>query len=230
MAVRARVSQHTVSRRIQHGAFTQLGFHGLKVDAKIVQQAPGYFAPGIGAIHIDRATDTQQRVSIMVKLVAFGMSAKVVMIVQHQNRRIGSHPLLIESCSRKTTHARTHDYHIVVFIELLIVGGLLPIPCEGVRYLERARVITAHPGQERWVVIGRCGLREQHLRCQQGGAGTDGHTVHKISSCNFVCHRIKTPLPEWRRSRSQLFRDTGPAYPMLTVVRNNAISKDGLRI
>ncbi len=82
VAIRTGQRHQAVGRRAQQRDLTHIGRQRLEVDAEIIKQALRDLAVVSGGLQVDRSTDAEQRLPVLVKLVALRVPAKVVMVVQ----------------------------------------------------------------------------------------------------------------------------------------------------
>ena len=143
-------------RQILAGA----GIHEVQkvlVEANIIHELSCGIAVASDGLNILCATQTHHHPAVPVKFVAFGVAAKVVVVIQYQHFCLWTHLLPVKMGSGETTHARAHHDQIVVLVQNLIVSGFFTPPTEGVSDFIGSLVATTHARQARRVVAARRG-------------------------------------------------------------------------
>ena len=120
----------------------------------------------------------------MGELVALGVSAEVVTIVEHENacaRRRGT--AIIPRCRQPADAAADHD-QIVTLVGRCLVGAEIHATArERMRDLERTIMLAAEPDEGRRIARWCC---RQLLSWRQAGRSRQGHAVEKVATGNAV--------------------------------------------
>ena len=175
-AERLAIEEHA-AREPERGIKAPLerGIEPRHVDAEIAQQAFCRFAPQRPR-RLDRlaAAVADDEPPIERELVALGVTAEIVVIVEHEDARIGAGRAAVEPRRSQSADAATDDDEIVAFLDRCgIDAEALPLPRKRMRNLERAGMLTAQAGQRRRVArrVGRNLRGRRQARCnRQGGA------------------------------------------------------------
>jgi hypothetical protein len=118
----------------------------------------------------------------MPELVAFGVTAEIIVVVENEDARSRSSDQGAKEVSgRQTTDTPADDDEVVAFARIGDVDVVPRLPCRHrVRHFPRAVVASAHPGEARWIAIFLCGKRG-HRRCaHQCSSQGDADTIEKI--------------------------------------------------
>ena len=91
--------------------------YGCFVYTKINQKTSGDVTVVAWAIQILRATEAQEHPTLVVKLIALGMPAKVVVIIKNQDACFRTYFFQAVPGSRKSAHARADNDQIIVFLQ-----------------------------------------------------------------------------------------------------------------
>jgi len=120
-------------------------------------------------LEIDAAANGQQRAPPDVKLVAFCVTAEIIVVVEDQDLLVRPCLLAIQVGGGEATDPTTDDHQVVALVRCGVFGGLLSAPCQGMRNLERSVVAAAQSGQDRGVVVraSPAGRRSELALCQQ---------------------------------------------------------------
>ncbi len=133
----------------------------------------------------------------MAELVALGVAAEIVVVVEDEDFRLAADVLQIVVRGCEAAHAGADDDEVV---GLAGVGGGGdvdgPAIAQRVRNLERSDVIAAHPRQRRRIVSGRLFRRvllrllhrERPLRQQQRARGGGAHAVDEVAARDRAIH------------------------------------------
>ena len=145
----------------------------------------------LGRLDVERPTVQRQRPSVVLKLVALGVSAKVVVVVEDEHPGVPTDVFDKEVSRGEPADTATDDHEVV---SLTGVGRAREVPspliAELVSDLERAVVTSAHAGARRRVVVVRL-LRRKRLRRVQrlnpprhdeGGTDRYGHTLNEVTA------------------------------------------------
>ena len=88
-------------------------------------------------------------------LIALGVAAEVVVVIQDENRFVGSVLLAIENCRRQPTQAGANHHQIIVFSRLThVIGAQTNAPSMLVRHGIGTWMAAPQPGQAGWVSLG----------------------------------------------------------------------------
>jgi hypothetical protein len=93
----------------------------------------------------------QEGSTTYLKLVALGVSAEVVVIVQDQYSSAGGSSRAIEVRCRQSADSATHDDQVIHLVRIRARLWLATI-AQGVCILERARMAASQAGQQRRVI------------------------------------------------------------------------------
>src|SRR5579864_5168720 len=121
----------------------------LSVDAQISDQALSHFAVSGRALDRLRSTIAEQHPVPRAKLVALGVSTKIVVVVEDENPRIRRCMLAIEVSSSQPANSASHDDQIVFLTGALGFAGRVPefSVTQAMRGGVRAFMIPAHSHQ-----------------------------------------------------------------------------------
>src|SRR5205085_11382452 len=127
-----------------------------------LDESLGRVAVGIGRRDAHRAAVTDVRAPLITELVALGVSAEVVVIVEDQDLLALTERAPPEMRGRQPGDAAADDDEVVLFVRVDIERGELPVRAalETSERLDRGRVVAAQPGARGWIGVGRCGLFE----------------------------------------------------------------------
>ena len=151
----------------------------LDVDAEFLKQGLGRWAvERIGRLERLAAAVADDAALADRELVALGMAAEVVVIVEDQDARLRV-LAAIEPGGREPAQAATNHDEVVAFFDRQIAEIEPPaLAGERMRHLERAVVLAAQAG-ERGRIAG--GLRCKLCRGREAGGNGQRHTVEKIA-------------------------------------------------
>ncbi|MCY1451185.1 hypothetical protein D9M71_680400 [compost metagenome] len=118
------------------------------------------------------------------ELIALGMAAEVVVVLEDQNLRSRVFLAVEERC-RQAADAAADHHQVVLFADRQGVGdeGFF-LPAHLVRNVESAGVTAAQTGQGRWVVAPAGGSLKQ-LQRGQARCNADGDSVDEVASGDF---------------------------------------------
>ncbi len=134
----------------------------------------------------------EQRASRDLELVALGVAAEVVMVVEQEDAGLRG-GLAVEPGGRKPTHAGAHDHEVVGRL-----GGVedrapvgLTVESEGMSRFERAAMAAAQTGQGRWVggrrrCRGRA--RGRSIACRKEPEAHDRRAVEQVAARDGSVH------------------------------------------
>ena len=137
------------------------------VDPKIDEQRFGHVAVRIGRRDAHRAAVAQKRLAVVPELVALGVAAKVIVVVEHQHALIRERPVP-EVGGRQSREAAADDDEVVG------LAGIDVDPGEGLKRalidppqrFDSARMLTAETQSRGRIRIGRGIGRLLRQRCQ----------------------------------------------------------------
>ena len=122
----------------------------LRVDGDVLQQLAGHL--GVAPRRIDRLTAAvaDQQLAVDVELVALGVPAEVIVIVEHQNPRLRADALAMEQGRRQPRDAAADDHQIIGLVgQRGRPGPGRSVPGQPVGHLERPGMAAAHAGKRR---------------------------------------------------------------------------------
>src|SRR5262249_49792956 len=141
-----------------------------------------------------RAAIADECLILILKLIASGMSAKVVVIVENQDFVPGTQTETIEVGRREPGYTGADNYEIVFFADVGIGYGELHIlpGLYGIEDVNRGRYVSAEALTQRWIICG-CGrsLRPGDFQsAERGGraANADRHAIHEITAADRPVH------------------------------------------
>jgi len=82
---------------------------GSHIDAQFLDQSASFFAVGRGALDRKRSAEAETERIAHAELIALGVSAKVVVVVEDKNARVRASNLAIEVRGREAADAATYD-------------------------------------------------------------------------------------------------------------------------
>ena len=103
-----------------------LALEPIEVDADGLQQTHRHRAVLAGPFDVERAAIEHQHAAAVVELVALGVAAEVVVVVEHQDLRPGASGRAEEERGRKAADAAADDHQVVGLAG--IGGGAAPSP------------------------------------------------------------------------------------------------------
>src|SRR6516164_11857492 len=156
-------------------AAIERGVEPLKLDAEIAQETLCHIAPQ-SLWRLDRLTAAiaDQRARAGSELIALGMAAEIVVIVDNENAGVRPHPLTIKPCRRKPADAAADHDQVVVLLDCRVVDAeALAFAGESMRNFERTGMLAAHAGQSRRIWRRSRGeLRRRSQTCRDCERGT----------------------------------------------------------
>src|SRR6202166_5298941 len=167
---------------------------GSDVDAQFFNQATRFLAVGSGALDRIRSAEAETEGVADAELVALGVSAKVVVVIENENAGVRASRLAIEVSGRKAADAAPYDDEIVGFAGVLRGAGCVPesAVAQGVRGVGRAGMAAAQSGERgRIVCVGLLGdavASGEQLPRHHGSSGSYGHAVQKVTARVVAFH------------------------------------------
>src|SRR6202034_638963 len=170
------------------------------IYAELAQQSHGLGGVELQLLDHQRAAASNPGAAGTAQLVALGVTAEVVVVVEHQDLRVCAVKLAEEVRRRQPADAAADDRQIVVLVEVGQRAGGVPSGSIAQRMgdLEGSGMVAAHPGQCGRVVSGirggnparqevffRSGVRTVLEGCRQRlghqrRAGNAGHAVEEV--------------------------------------------------
>ena len=178
-----------------------------RIDSQGAQQSVRYGAVAARTVDCPGSAIHERQPAGELELVALGVAAYVVVIVENENARIRL-PGAIKMCSREPADAAAYDDQIIVFAGRCDRPGARPETglAQRMRGLEAARMAATQPSQRRRIIAGGILCRGFLRRRRSGERGRnhaarrspDGerYAIQKISSRDaFVHGAISTVRP-----------------------------------
>src|SRR5713226_62042 len=186
----------------------------LYINTQLRQQVLGDLA--VLGWTLDRLCSSvaQQLASARLKLIALGVPAEVVMIIQNQNARLWTRALAVKVRRRQPADSGSHHHQIVGLTGINGLARLFPKSpvAQSVGRLERTCMTAAQPGQRRRIVIRRLLRIGLHFegRKQMGRNDCRAHgernSIKEITPRDPACHAqlsisqiVHNPLRQTRR-------------------------------
>jgi hypothetical protein len=174
--------------------------HG--IDAQLAQEAAGDGAVRPRAVDLISAAIDQRQPAAELKLVALGMAAEIVMVVENEDTGVLA-PRAEEIRRREPADAAAHDHQIVAFADIGDLVCLRPeiAVAQAVSGFETADMTPAQPGQCRRIVAGAV------LRCRWGrlgGCGRPGEQAAGDTAANGHGDAIEKIAPRDRGIHAQI--------------------------
>ena len=136
----------------------ELALEAPDVHVDLPQQRLQLGRPGFGRDYVGGAAGAHQRLAVDVELVALGVTAEVVVIVEQEDLRVGTGRLTEEPGRREPAEARAHHHEVVGGIDALFgMRPALALAEDRMGHLEGARVRAAQARARRRVVADRLG-------------------------------------------------------------------------
>src|SRR5262249_29039436 len=158
------------------------GLEALHGDAEVAQQALGDLAViAVGRIDRVAAPVADHATAVERELVALGVAAEIIVVVEHQDARGRPGGAAIEPGGRKPADAATDHDEVVALLDRQAVERETGAARLRVRGLERARVLAAQSGQRRRIARG---LGRDLGRRREPGANGPGHSGEEVAARN----------------------------------------------
>ena len=173
----ARKTERGIERAIERG------LEARNVDAELAQQRSRHLAV-LGLRRIDRfaAAVADHEPAVVRELVALGVAAEIVVVVEDEDARRWSGGATVEEGGSQPADAGADDDEIVSLLDRQPLDGeALAFERLRVRDLERARVLAAQSDERRRIALGLgCNLRRRREACGDG----QGYSVEKVAARN----------------------------------------------
>ena len=165
---------------------------GRHIDAQFFDHAARFLAIGRGAFDGIGPAKTQAKGVIHAKLIALGVSAKIIVVVEDEDALARARHFPIKMRGRKAADAAPNDDEIESFTGVLRSSGIIPegSVTQRVRRIERARMTASQSGNGRRIV-GRqffWGAIGEQMPRHHGSTGGYGHAVEKVTARNIAVH------------------------------------------
>ena len=186
---------------------------GCRLHAQLRQQSARDRAVGARAVDLQRAAVHQQGTAapdprIHLELVALGVAAEVVVVLQHQDARVRTR-LAPEVRCRQAADPPAHHHQVVGLAGVLKTVRVQVAIAQGMGGLEAPRMAAAHPGAGRRIIARRI-LVARLLARRFGGPGegvagpaesrrradAEGHAVQEIAAVD-PAHASNSPTARW---------------------------------
>ena len=127
-----------------------------RIDAECRQQAGRYRAIGARAVDLQGPSIDELDFAPELELVPLGVTAEIVMVVEHQDARACINSRTIEIGRRQPADPAAHDDQIVLLpgLDRTRPGFRIGAVTQRMGGLEAAGMAAAHPRQGRWVIAG----------------------------------------------------------------------------
>ena len=169
---------------------------GSNIDSEFFDKTSSHRAVWSRAFNGKSSAKPDQHIAGLMKFVALGVSAEVVVIIQDQNAGVCLALLAIKVGSGESADSASHNHQVVFFACVRWGSGMLPevAIANGVRCFVYLVMVAAHTVQSRRV-IARSFLRIRGVRgCGPNGssreqwAGRHGDAVQKIAARDAAVH------------------------------------------
>src|SRR4029079_9900806 len=111
----------------------------------------------LGRLHRLAAAIPDKQTSIENELIAFGMAAKIIVVVEDQDSRISAHSSAKKPRCRKPADTATDNEQIVFFLDWQPINGIAVVWLNDfVSNFKRARMLTTQSGQRRRITRRIC--------------------------------------------------------------------------
>ena len=145
------------------------------------------------------AADADQRPPLVVKFIALGVAAKIVVVVQDENALVGSQGGAVEMRGRESGDAAAYDHQVVFFANLAVGHRKLRVltAADVIELGDRGGIVAAQSGACRRIVAGLLGgLRLRVGGVQSGGdtGDSDRNAIQEIAACDRPVHAKVTML------------------------------------
>ena len=187
-------------------AVVMLVLEFFEIDAEIFEQVPHLVRPIVDIVEALRAAIGHAFLAVALELVALGVAAEIVMIVEHQNAGLPITGVLIKIRRGEPAGAAADDDQIIFLAGLTDAAPILaPFMGQFMGALEGAGMAAAHavPGRR---IVGRAVRRRHGFGLDRAGrldvqrigrgnrAGADQRSIEKITPRDAVlghrCHSL----------------------------------------
>ena len=148
---------------------------------------------------VQGATVQREHPAVVAELVALGVPAEVVVVIENQDFRASTDVTKKVVRGGQPTQTAAHDHQVVGFIQ---AGRARQIHLASIAKLmsdfERSRMTPAHANARRRVIVWRALRRElllgcsQQLRRQRGTDNAQSHAVQEIAASDALVHPERT--------------------------------------
>ena len=121
------------------------------IDSQLREQSVDALAEH-RVLEIEDAAPYQPHRPTLVELVALGVTAEIVVVLQNEDAGVAAEALAVEVGGGEAADTAADDHEIVFLSEVLAGIEVLALTRQLVRYLERAVVRAAHAGERGRVV------------------------------------------------------------------------------
>ena len=133
-----------------------------------------------------RPAIADQCLSVNCVLIAFGVAAKVIVVIEDQDCFVWPVLLAIKHRCRQAAQSRAHHDQVVVFIDRLRHSRLItPLPAPLVGNSVGAGVTASQTRQCRWVGCSVVSSKQRRGPAYTGTGKCDRAAVDEVSSCEF---------------------------------------------
>src|ERR1700686_3763723 len=121
---------------------------GRNIDAQLLNHALGYGAIRSGTLDRKRAAETQAEGIVYAELVALGVSAKVVVVVEDEDTSLAAGRLAVKMRGRETADAAADDDQVIDFAGVFRLARGFPehAVAQAVSRVKRTRMAAPHSG------------------------------------------------------------------------------------
>ena len=150
------VEEHAEPQALEHRRIVALFAELHRIDAERCEQPARDRAVGIGAVDVERAAVDQLHAAVHVELVALGVAAEIVVVLDDQDLRTGPRGA-IEIRRRQPADAAAHDDEVVALVRVdqrCRLGPEIAV-AHFMRRLERAGMAAAHAKPRRRIIVRR---------------------------------------------------------------------------
>src|SRR5580658_4905277 len=107
------IEEETGSHAVINLTVHTLFFESWRINAKLCEQAPGFFAVRERRFNGEGSAVGQQQTSSGTKLITLRVAAEVVVIIENKDASRVPNPFAIEVSGGETAHARAYDNEVV---------------------------------------------------------------------------------------------------------------------
>ena len=178
-------------RPVELAAREVRGGRSLEIDSDRCQQCSGYGAVMIYGLEIRRPPVEHQRAAVVCELVACGVAAEIVVIVQNQHARASTRRSQEEVRGREPAQATTHDHKVVALAGVGRGSPPLAVP-ERMSDFKGPRVASPHPCASGRIILplllqlGRPLKRRNPGRAEHGSRNGDAHAANEVTTADLA--------------------------------------------